>query len=83
MTVAGPAANKSTQLKGLWDQGEKPCVLDVREDWELAIARLDPVVHIPMNQIPERLAELPKTGPIVVLCRSGARSMQVARSASD
>ena len=74
-----PAELTPTQLKALWDQGLKPFVLDVREDWELAIARLDPVVHIPMNQIPERLAELPQAGPIVVLCRSGGRSMQVAR----
>ena len=74
-----PAELSPTQLKALWDQGHEPCVLDVREDWELAIARLDPVLHIPMDQIPERLAELPKAGRIVVLCRSGGRSMQVAR----
>jgi rhodanese-related sulfurtransferase len=74
-----PAELSPTQLKALWDQGQRPCVLDVREDWELAIARLDPVIHIPMDQIPDRLAELPRAGPIVVLCRSGGRSMQVAR----
>jgi rhodanese-related sulfurtransferase len=74
-----PAELSPTHLKALWDQGQKPCVLDVREDWELAIARLDPVMHIPMAQIPDRLAELPRAGLIVVLCRSGGRSMQVAR----
>lgn len=56
-----------------------PLLLDVREDWELAIARLDNVVHIPMGEIPVRFAELPQDREIVVVCRSGGRSAQVAR----
>jgi rhodanese-related sulfurtransferase len=67
------------ELKGLWDRGARPFVLDVREDWELATARIDPVTHIPMQQVPERLADLPPKGLIVVMCRSGGRSLQVAR----
>jgi rhodanese-related sulfurtransferase len=35
-----------------------PVVLDVREDWELALASLDGVVHIPMGQIPDRLSDI-------------------------
>jgi len=61
------------------DSEPPPVLLDVREDWELAIARLDGVVHIPMGQIPERFRELEADREIVVLCRSGARSAQVAR----
>lgn len=67
------------ELKGLWERGASPFVLDVREEWELATARIDPVTHIPMQQVPERLADLPKEGLIVVMCRSGGRSLQVAR----
>jgi rhodanese-related sulfurtransferase len=74
-----PSELTPLELKTQWDQGQSPLVLDVREAWELDIARLDPVVHIPMNAIPDRLAELPRSGPIVVMCRSGGRSMQVAR----
>lgn len=60
--------------------GDAPLLLDVREDWELAIARLDGVVHIPMGQVPERLDELEggRDREIVVMCRSGGRSAQVA-----
>lgn len=58
---------------------EAPLLLDVREDWELAIARIDGAVHIPMGQLPDRLAELDPEGEIVVLCRSGGRSAQVTR----
>ena len=59
--------------------GPAPVLLDVREDWELAIARLDGVLHIPMGEIPARLGELAPEQEIVVLCRSGGRSATVAR----
>lgn len=56
-----------------------PLLLDVREDWELAIARLEQAVHIPMGEVPARLGELDPAREIVVMCRSGGRSAQVAR----
>lgn len=55
-----------------------PLVVDVREDWELEISRLPDVLHIPMNQIPDRLDELDPGRPVVVMCRSGGRSLRVA-----
>jgi sulfur-carrier protein adenylyltransferase/sulfurtransferase len=57
--------------------GEDFLLLDVREPDELAIASIPWAVAIPMGQVPERLAELPKDKPIAVLCRSGARSGRV------
>jgi rhodanese-related sulfurtransferase len=54
-------------------------VLDVREAWELDVARLPDVVHIPMNEIPERLSELNPATETIVMCRSGGRSMRVAQ----
>ncbi len=53
-------------------------LLDVREAWELDIARLPGALHIPMAAIPARLAELDRDRDIVVLCRSGGRSLNVA-----
>jgi adenylyltransferase/sulfurtransferase len=66
------------ELKKRLDSGENVPVLDVREPHELAICKLDDVLHIPMSQLQERLTELePYRGQdIVVLCRSGARSSQ-------
>ncbi len=61
------------------EAGEDLVLLDVREARELAIASVPGVVHIPMGQIPVRLHELDRNREIVVLCRSGGRSMQVAR----
>lgn len=60
-------------------QDESPLLLDVREDWELSIARLDEALHIPMGDIPARLRELDPQRETVVMCRSGGRSAQVAR----
>lgn len=61
------------------EAGAAPLLLDVREGWELAIANLDGVLHIPMGEIPARLDELAPEREIVVLCRSGGRSATVAR----
>jgi len=54
-------------------------VVDVREPWELDVARIPDVLHIPMAQIPSRLGELDPHQEIVVMCRSGGRSTKVAQ----
>lgn len=54
-------------------------LLDVREAWELDVARLPDAVHIPLAAIPGRLAELGRDRDIVVMCHSGGRSLNVAR----
>ena len=55
-------------------------LLDVREDWETKLAPVPShIVHIPMSQIAERLGELDARAATVVICRSGGRSLEVAR----
>ena len=53
-------------------------LLDVREPVEIAIASLPDALHIPMREIPSRLAEIDPQRPIVVMCHVGGRSRQVA-----
>jgi rhodanese-related sulfurtransferase len=53
-------------------------LLDVREPFERETAKIEPSIHIPMQQVPERLAELPKDRPLVVYCHGGTRSAMVA-----
>jgi rhodanese-related sulfurtransferase len=60
------------------DAGELWQLLDVREAWEIDIARVEQAITIPMAEVPSRLAELDASQPIAVLCHSGARSAQVA-----
>jgi adenylyltransferase/sulfurtransferase len=59
--------------------GDRTLLLDVREAWELKIASLPGAVHIPMGEIAGRLSDLDRERDIVVLCRSGVRSLSVAR----
>lgn len=61
-----------------WRQaGRDVTVLDVREDWEVATVALPDTLHIPMRQVPERVGELPRDKPLVVMCHHGGRSRQV------
>ena len=59
-------------------RGESLTLLDVREEWELGVASVPDVVHIPMGEVADRLGELDRNREVVVLCRSGRRSLQVA-----
>lgn len=68
-----------SELKARREAGTGPLVIDVRENWELDVARIPDVLHIPMNQIPARIGELDAGREIVVMCRSGGRSTQVAQ----
>jgi rhodanese-related sulfurtransferase len=68
-----------TELKRRRDAGTGPVVVDVREKWELDTASIPQVLHIPMAEIPARIGELDASQEIVVMCRSGGRSMQVAQ----
>jgi rhodanese-related sulfurtransferase len=59
--------------------GEPMTLLDVREDWEIGVAPAPTeAVHIPMGEISDRVKELDPNQEIVVICRSGGRSGQVA-----
>jgi rhodanese-related sulfurtransferase len=56
-------------------------LLDVRESWELALARVElpdlPLRHVPMHEILGRLAEFDPAQPVVCICHHGVRSAQV------
>jgi len=58
--------------------GQDHVLLDVREDWELAVAKLDPCLHIPLGQVPGRVREIPPDLPVYVLCHAGVRSARAA-----
>jgi rhodanese-related sulfurtransferase len=60
--------------------GREMTLLDVREDWETTLAPVPTdILHIPMGQVSDRLAELDPARETVVVCRSGGRSLEVAR----
>ena len=66
------------------NSGAAMTLVDVREDWETALAPVpSEIVHIPMGQISDRLGELDPSRETVVICRSGGRSLEVARFLSS
>ncbi len=52
-------------------------VIDVREAEEWRAGHIPGTVHLPLAELTP--AEVPGGGPVLVICRSGARSLQAAR----
>src|SRR2546422_4021023 len=65
-------------LKARLDRNDRPLLLDVRQDWETRLCRLDNSVHIPIEEIEVRAGELNSDDEIVVYCHQGVRSAAVA-----
>ncbi|MGH8873598.1 MAG: rhodanese-like domain-containing protein [Acidimicrobiia bacterium] len=53
-------------------------VLDIREPFEWEQGTLPDATLIPMGEIPQRMGELDVDQAMLVVCRSGGRSEQVA-----
>jgi len=51
-------------------------LIDVRQHDEWVEARVPDVPLIPLDQLVDRVAEVPNDGPVYVICRSGGRSAQ-------
>jgi sulfur-carrier protein adenylyltransferase/sulfurtransferase len=66
------------ELKERLDNGEGLSVLDVREPHEYEVANMGARL-IPLNELPERLAELDKDAPLAVHCKTGGRSARAVR----
>ena len=63
-----PAELAAARSRDAW------CIVDVREDWERDIARIDGSLDIPLGALPARVDEIPDDRPVAVLCHSGMRS---------
>jgi molybdopterin/thiamine biosynthesis adenylyltransferase/rhodanese-related sulfurtransferase len=79
---AAQAASGSTitpaELKAKFDNGDNFALIDVREPHEYEIVNIKGATLIPKDRIlsGEALAELPQDKPIVLHCKSGARSAE-------
>ena len=68
-----PAISVS-DLKDKIDKKDPLVILDVREQFEWDIARIDGAKLIPLDQLPDRLSEIDANAEIVALCHTGVRS---------
>ena len=60
------------------ERGERPVLLDVRQDWETRLCRLAGATHIPIEEIEFRTEELNADDEVVVFCHQGIRSAAVS-----
>lgn len=66
------------QLKQMMDAGEAYQLIDVREPYEVEICTIG-AKQIPMGEVLSRVDEIKTDIPVVVHCRSGARSGNIIR----
>lgn len=62
-----------------WNEAKKGFLLDVRDPIELAVENIKGAINIPLNQLRNRLHELPRDTEINVFCRSGQRAYYATR----
>lgn len=82
--IGGTLKSISTQeLNDLFSKKSDFTLLDVRENEEIAIAKIQSSTHIPMGQIVDRIDEIDKNKPVIVMCHSGGRSARVCGYLED
>jgi rhodanese-related sulfurtransferase len=53
-------------------------VIDVREPFEYVAGHVSGADLVPMDQVPSRVRDLPRTAPVYVICATGNRSLAAA-----
>ncbi len=71
------------ELHALREKGDKHFLLDVREPDEHAKARIEGSVLIPLGEVAERAAELPRDLPLYVHCKMGGRSAKAVAALEE
>ena len=63
-------------LEGLLAEGA--VLVDVREEDEYTDGHVAGALHIALSTVPDRVAEIPPTTPVYVICALGGRSARAA-----
>ena len=66
-------------LKAKQDRGDKFVLLDVREQYEYDIAKIQGSQLIPLGELHSRMSELDSADEIVIHCKTGVRSAKAVR----
>jgi len=67
------------ELKKMRDEGTPHQLIDVREAHEADVASIQGIL-IPMGDVMDRVEEIKKDIPVIVHCRSGARSRAIVEA---
>ncbi len=73
----------SITVQEAWERVKAPkttaMIVDVRETWEFKQGHVRGARNIPLSQLGKRLSEIPVERDILLICRSGNRSLQAAK----
>jgi Rhodanese-related sulfurtransferase len=67
------------QVRGLMSLGGKVTVVDVRTQEEWNQGHINGATLMPLDTLPNTYTKLPKTGKLIIYCRSGHRSGQAVQ----
>ena len=76
------------ELVGMMEERPDLLLLDVREDWERELSRIDPSSHCPLGEFssldgPTLPADFELGREVVVYCKAGVRSMMACRALQE
>ncbi|HVJ34617.1 MAG TPA: rhodanese-like domain-containing protein [Terriglobia bacterium] len=75
--MSGPGDGIQIEPRALQERlarGEAVTLVDVRQGWEHNICQIAGSRLIPMDELPQRVGELPQDQPLVIVCHHGMRS---------
>ena len=74
----------TAQLAELIEQDKEDIYfLDVREDHEFKEGHIEGMSNVPLSKLDKEYSQIPKDKTIVVICRSGKRSLQAVSKLKD
>lgn len=71
-----------TQAQEMWEKQEA-IIIDVRTQEEYDQGHIPGISLIPLDQLKTRLGEVPKEQKVLIICRSGSRSLQATELLRD
>lgn len=63
-------------LSALLEDRVKITLIDVRQDWEIDICKINNSIHIPLSKLENSLNTIPTDRPLITICHHGVRSKQ-------
>jgi rhodanese-related sulfurtransferase len=64
-----------TEARRRLDADDRTVIVDVREPGEFAAVRIEGSALVPLSTFALRFGDLPRDRPLLVVCRSGSRSL--------
>jgi sulfur-carrier protein adenylyltransferase/sulfurtransferase len=68
------------QLNDQINSDSPPIIIDIREPDELKFSSILSAIHIPMNELNEKIPQYSRDDKLVIMCRSGMRSSSITRA---